>query len=99
FEKVVKEQPLTPDPDESWNSLKDRISAVAGKRTRARRKYAAIAAAVLLAAMVFGSPAISEAYNPFRQFIKFMQQNAVSFIFRYDADRRGLAKTSPPPED
>lgn len=97
--KIVKEQPLTPDPDESWRNIKDRIGARANGRHRARRKYAAIAVLFIAVVVVFGSPAISEAYHLFRFIIKSIQQDAISLIYENGADRRGDAKTAPPPDD
>ena len=94
FEKVVKEQQVVPDPDVSWNRIKDKVGARA--KNRSRRKYAAIAAIIAAVVMVIASPAIPEAYNPFRSIIQSIRQGTLSFILENAVEHRG---TTPPPDD
>ena len=99
FERVVKEQPLTPDPDASWNNIRDKVGVRGSRRFRPRRKYTAMAVIAAAVVLVFAGPAISEADHPFRALIKSIQQNTVSFMAGQTDERRDLAKTPPPPDD
>jgi hypothetical protein len=96
FEKSAKNLPV-PDPNPSW----ERIAKTIQKRTKRRtilRILPYLAASFLFGAIIFGSPMVTNAFNPIYQIFKKIQSDVVTLIFTDGNQNEGKAKTAPPPD-
>jgi hypothetical protein len=96
FEKSAKSLP-NPDPNSSWEQVMKTI-----QKRQKRRSILSIlpylAASFLLGAVIFGSPAVTNAFNPIYEIFKKIQSDVVTLIFTNGQQEKGKAKTAPPPD-
>ncbi|WP_169088573.1 DUF4367 domain-containing protein [Paenibacillus sp. PL91] len=98
FEEASKHHAVIPDPDPSWGKIELQLRRQVKRRTR-YKIIPYIAASFILGAIVFGSPTVTKAFNPFFQTVKTIQSNVVTFIFGSNDNSSHNAKTAPPGQD
>jgi hypothetical protein len=98
FEQAVQNHLPAPDPNPSW----DKVERQLGNRARRRTLYKlvpSVVASFILGAVVFGTPAVTQAFNPLVQTIKNISSDVVSVMFGKQSPVADSikAKTAPPP--
>jgi len=97
LEDAAKKMP-SPDPDLSWARIEDQFRLTKTRSPNRWVSYSAMAASFLLGALIFSSPAVSNAFNPLVAAVKDLQSDVVSFVFGHSNVNEKNAKTAAPPE-
>jgi len=97
LEDAAKKMP-SPDPDLSWARIEDQFRRTKTRSPNRWVSYSAMAASFLLGALIFSSPAVSNAFNPLVAAVKDLQSDVVSFVFGHRSGNEKNAKTDAPPE-
>ncbi|GIP31243.1 DUF4367 domain-containing protein [Paenibacillus sp. J2TS4] len=104
FEDAVRENYRceVPDPAPSWEKVRERLKAEKRKRVRRswRIRVSAIAASLIIGAFIFGSPQMTNAFEPIGLMFKQLTGNMLSFFYGESGlEKQTEARTSPPPLD
>jgi hypothetical protein len=90
-----------PDPGPSWEKVSKIITAERAARLRKKRiqTASAVTAALLLGALIFGSPEKTSAYLPVVKFVNDIKGGVMNIFYGEDRKDKGNGLTSPPPVD
>jgi len=95
FDAAASTHTAIPDPTPSWEKV-ERLLQRRRRRIQRLKVVPYVAASFVLGAMIFGSPPVTNAFNPFFQSIKTIQSDVVSLIFGVKPIETTKPKTSPP---
>lgn len=96
FEEAARNREWIPDLDASWARVEAKLNR--RRRRRARlRVLPYLAASFILGALIFSSPAVSNAFQPlFRTFVT-VQEGVTHIVFGTQAEEPSLKDSVPPP--
>lgn len=97
FAAAAKDHTVTPDFEPSWLKVEKKLQRRSKRKIR-MKTWPYIAASFILGALLFSSPAVSMAFNPFKQAIQTIQEGFISLVYGSDEVDKGKAKTDPPPD-
>jgi hypothetical protein len=97
FEEAVHTRLAAPDPSTSWSNVERRLRSRSKRRT-VYKLLPSVVASFILGAVIFGSPAVTQAFDPIVQSIKEMQAGVVTLVFGRQSSNDTKAKTPPPPD-
>ncbi|MFE5321487.1 DUF4367 domain-containing protein [Paenibacillus sp. NPDC056579] len=98
FDTAAKNHNGMPDPMNSWKQIESKMYRQR-KRRQKLKLLPYLAASFLLGAVIFGTPVVSNAFNPFFQTIKNIQSDVVSFVFGSRDNHDTKPKTLPPEKE
>ncbi|CAM3636786.1 DUF4367 domain-containing protein [Marinicrinis lubricantis] len=95
FEEAAKNHTVVPDPLESWKKVEKKLQR---RRTRRQRlkMLPYIAASFILGAVIFSTPAVTNAFSPVFQTLKQIQEDMVTFIYGSNEEDPSESRTAPP---
>lgn len=96
FEKAAREQSFVPDGDASWKKVQQLISRKNKRRMRLKL-LPYVAASFLLGAVIFGTPVVTNAFNPFAKSFVTFTDNVASIVFGAAENKTTKPLTAPPP--
>ncbi|MFD0958201.1 DUF4367 domain-containing protein [Paenibacillus chungangensis] len=97
LQETAKKQEFVPSSDQSWMRLQAQL------QRKSKRKFQLkilpyVAASFLLGAIIFGTPTVSNAFDPIYKAIVSIKDEAIKIIFGSE-DNKVIPQTSPPPEE
>lgn len=96
--EAAKKHEFVPDPEQSWLKVERKLKRQSQNRARLRA-IPYIAISFVLGALIFGTPAVSTAFNlPFVKSILSIKDDVAHIVFGNDEGaEKSKAKTPPPP--
>jgi hypothetical protein len=96
--QAAKNHNFSPESERSWLVVEKQVKRRIRSKSRLKM-LPYVAASFILGALLFGSPAMTQAMSPFYQKVKVYGENIVRIIFEsVDISSGTSPKTSPPPE-
>ncbi|GKU76436.1 DUF4367 domain-containing protein [Paenibacillus sp. L3-i20] len=97
FDESVKTHEFLPDSSTSWAKVKKALDKKT-RRKRTLRILPYIAAAFIFGAVIFGTPTVTNAFQPFYQAITTIKDGVINIIFGTNAPNPTKPRTAPPPD-
>ncbi|MCU6707947.1 DUF4367 domain-containing protein [Paenibacillus sp. J5C_2022] len=98
FEETAKKHEFVPSSDQSWTRVQAQLQRKSKRKFRLK-VLPYVAASFLLGAIIFGTPTVSNAFDPIYKAIVSIKDEAIKIIFGSEDNKGAIPQTSPPPEE